>query len=502
MTTSRKDLLVGGAAASLASLWGCGSHAIVPLASLPNGSPQLLSDAKTDYDVIVVGAGAAGIAAARAVLAGKRSVLVLEAQDHIGGRCRTLNTFPIPFDQGAQFVGQCQSLNNFLYPLMVARGIPLVQGDKLHRYFFDPQTGRGPLKYNELLATYAQFTAAILASGLAISQGEKDVSVQEVIDDGSFQYEPYIEPVLDLQVRSVDGGDPKDQSVLDLYNNLEYLIAPFAFPPKDTFLIPTGYGAFIASLGKGIPLTPNSPVESIDYRGKLVSIRTANKRTYTAKAVIVTASVNVLKSGTLTFAPDLPRAQAKALSGLTMGHAIKLMLEFNGKPFEHAGIPPNRTTSALPLINESIPQFFLNYFKEVYSGLPHTYMMTIVEGKEAVNLEKMGPKKAGEKICAYLSHAFPGIENAWTRRILTSNWATNPYTLGCISYATTNHAEARVTLSLPVANKLFFAGEAISVHSHSLVNGAWASGTAAGYGALFAIGALTKQQFDRLRRVA
>jgi monoamine oxidase len=459
------------------------------------------SDAQTVYDVIVVGAGSAGIAAARTIADEKRSVLVLEAQDHIGGRCRTLNDFPVPYDQGAQFVGQCLSHNTFLYPLMQRRGVDLIRGESLERAFFDPATGKGPLNYDELVETYALVDAALLGAGLAITLGLPDASASDVIKTAGLATSPYLRLVEDFIIRAIDAGDPKYQSTLDLYNNLSTMIAPFNFPPRDTFLIPSGYGTFIASLAEGLPIRTSSPVDSVDYGGDFVTVKSADGGTYAAKTAIVTASINVLKSGSLKLVPELPAAHAEALAGLTMGHAWKAMFEFKGRPFDgHIGIEPGRMANAFALSNEGSPQFFVNYFQEAFPNLPNSYMMTIVEGDPGAELEKMGDQKAGASLCAMLEKPFPGLTASWTGRMLASRWLTNPYTLGCISYATVNNTGGRLVLSKPVANKLFFAGEAMSIHSHSLVNGAWASGANAAYGALFAIGALTERQLVRLRR--
>src|SRR5262249_10256392 len=147
MVRSRKEILAGAAAASLTALWSCSStNATVPFFN-PDADAHR-PDKDGVYDVIVIGAGPAGIAAARAVHRANRSVLILEAQDHIGGRCITSNVFPVPFDPGAQFVAESASLNNFIYPLMRALGVPLVNGGALPRVLFDPKTGKPANDYD------------------------------------------------------------------------------------------------------------------------------------------------------------------------------------------------------------------------------------------------------------------------------------------------------------------------------------------------------------------
>lgn len=493
MAMYRRDILIGAGATSLALLWGCNaSTALSPEAPLPSELPAV--DANKLYDVIVVGAGAAGIAAARAVQSAKQSVVILEAMDRLGGRCYSYKKFPIPFDVGAQFVGQATSLNNFLYPLMRQLRIPLIAGEDVPRFLFDPKTGK-KAEIDPFLDTYVAVDAALLDAGEAMELGAPDASAEAVVADAGLRHAPYLKLASEFLISAIDGGSLPTQSTLDLYNNTKYIPAAFFYPPKDTFLIPSGYGAFIERLAKGLPIRLNSPVKRIDYSKDRVSVRTLNDETFYAKAVIVTTSVNVLKSGGLTFMPELPPSHQKALSGLTMGHAWKGMLEFHGRPFDVPQLPVHRGKmfTTVALVNDASAQYFGNYFAQQFPDAGATYLMTIAEEELALSLEKMGPQRAGKRLCDMLEVPFPGITAAWTGRIQTSNWATNPYTLGCISYATPGNAHARVTLSRPVKKKVWFAGEAISVHSHSLVNGAWATGTDAAYGALFAIGALTKK---------
>jgi monoamine oxidase len=492
MVPSRKELLVAAGAAALSSLWGCGTSNSASPGPIPTAGPT--ADPQTTYDVIVVGSGSAGIAAARAVQTAKRSVLVLEAQDHIGGRCHSdTTTFPIPFDFGAQFVGQSASLNSFLYPLMRQLGITLIPGEDIPRAFFNPATG-AKADASPFYLTYGGVDAAILTAGLAMTLGAADASVLDVVTAAGLQHAPYVNLAYQFLVGSLTGGSPATQSTLDLYNELQFVPAAFAFPPKDSFVIPSGYGAFVARLAKGLTIRYDTPVASIDYGAKLVRVKTTTGQTFTAKAVILTPSINVLKSGSITFTPELPEKYTTALAGMGMGHAWKAMLEFRGKPFDGSlGVKPGEMSTAVGLVNGDSPQFFVNYCAQQFPNLDNTYVVTIAEEALGIRLEKMGPQNAGKTLCAYLEKTFPGVTAAWTGRIVASNWLTNPYTRGCLAFATTGNAGARLQLAHPIDKKVWFAGEAVSHHSHGTVNGAWATGTDAAYGALFAMGALVKR---------
>lgn len=478
-TISRREFALGSAAAA-AVLSGCAGSTATP----PTPSAQI-------FDAIVVGAGAAGIAAARAVQSTNRSVLILEAQPLIGGRCRTdSTTYPVPFDFGGQFMTQVGSLNNVLYPLAQQLGIPLIQSAQVPALFYDA-TGN-PADLTSFALTFAAANTAIQNYGPLIDLGSPDVSVAQLMQSAGLTNAPYINLALQFLMEVIDGGDAATQSVQDLFAVTQFLPIPFIYPPSDTNYMPTGYGAFIARLAKGLPITTSSPVKTIDTSGSNVVVTTVSGQQYTAKTVIVTASIGVLQSGSITFNPPLPATHRTAISNIKMGNAYKTMLEFS-KPFTSAslGIQAGKMSQALQLVNSESTAFIVNYFAQQFPG-PKTYMMVIADGPPADALEAMGPVKAGQALCAQLETPFPGTTAAWTGGVVASNWRSNAYTLGGLSFCTTGNASARATLAQAVASKLWLAGEAITNHAHGLVHGAWASGTQAGLAAMGSIGALIR----------
>lgn len=447
------------------------------------------------YDVIVVGAGAAGIAAARAVQSSNRSVLVLEAMDRAGGRCWTDTSLGVPYEPGAQFISQAQSLNTVLYPIAKQLGIDTIDGAAFPPVFFDLASGTksSDLEQADFFATFGLVHSALLSYGLSITLGEPDVSARQVIAGAGLADADYLKLVEQIVVSVVDGGDPADQSVEDLYNFTQFSPVPFVYPANDSLFVPSGYGAFLAGLASGLPIQVSCPVQSVTYGGSTVAVKTVGGATYLAKTVIVTASVNVLQAGTIDFSPALPAEYTTALSGITMGHAYKALLQFKGNPFvnKSLGVEAGKMANIIPLGNRTTPTFFANYLAERHPGAG-PFLVMACEGEDAVKFEDLGPEAAGQTICKMLEKTFPGIAAAWTGQILASSWKSNPYTLGCISYAKPGKASARVQLAKPINNQVWFAGEACSVHSHSQVHGAWASGTDAGYAALGAVGALVR----------
>jgi monoamine oxidase len=254
--------------------------------------------------------------------------------------------------------------------------------------------------------------------------------------------------------------------------------------------MPSGYGTFIARLATGLPVQLQSPVQSITYGGSLVTIATTTGQTYQARTVIVTASTAVLASGSIAFSPALPPAYVSALADLPMGHAYKIMLGFTSNPFNgRLGTQPGKMRNFVPLVDAPTPAFSVNYFAEEYPNAG-TFMVATAEGPDVDTYEAMGATNAAKAILQLVEAPFPGVTKAWNGQAIASSWSTNPYTRGCISFAKPGKTAARVQLAKPLGNQAWFAGEALSIHAHSLVHGAWESGTAAAYGALASIGVL------------
>jgi len=193
----------------------------------------------------------------------------------------------------------------------------------------------------------------------------------------------------------------------------------------------------------------------------------------------------------ITFHPHLPTAYRDAFGDLPMGNAYKAILGFDGRPFDgRLGTQPGKMNNVIPLVDAPTPAYSVNYFAEQFpDAAPHVVITCEAEIADAY--EAMGPDMAALDILARLEVPFPGITGMWNGEIRASSWRTNPYTCGAMSSAAPGKAASRALLSRPIGNRLWFAGEAVSVRSHSLVHGAWATGAVAGAGAARAAAALS-----------
>ena len=228
----------------------------------------------------------------------------------------------------------------------------------------------------------------------------------------------------------------------------------------------------IAALGAGLDVVFDCAATLVDFTGALVRIETS-QGDMRARAVIITVSTNVLCGGALRFRPDLPD-KMEAASVLPLGLADKLFLGLDGAeefPEESRVIGSDDTsgTGAYHMRPFGRPLI------EAYFG-----------GSLARELEARGDAAfaafANDQLAALLGS---GIRKR-LHPIAVSAWGRDPDARGSYSHALPGHADARHVLATPVAARLFFAGEACSVHDFSTAHGAWRTGIAAADAAIAA----------------
>lgn len=454
---SRRDMLIRAGAASVAGL---------------SAFPQSAGAASLQ-DVIVVGAGSAGISAARTIRSYRRKVLVLEALHRVGGRVETDNRFPTPFDLGGQFFGDVVSGNNALYQIALAMGLPVISGNSVTPGFLNGDP-------SQFAATYAAELAALLPQGELVRDGlQADVSIRDALS--GLEDFPYFDVARNLLLVQ-DGADPTIGSLLDYYNFASHSPAPFIYPVNDIFYLPYGMGNLIERLAKELPILLESPVRRISYGAYPVAVELHDGRRFYGRTVIVTPSTGVLASGLIEFEPPLPKPYCDAIEALPMGTAYKAAFSFTTNIFAgRQGVQSNEMRSLVDLEGQPGLSVFVNYFNQ-------KMCVFIADADLADRYERMPPLQAARFFLGILERYFPGAMAAWTGQFRKTNWRKNPFTRGATSFATVGNVPARTQLAQPLKSRLWFAGEALSISDHSQIQGAWLSGEAAAYGALAALG--------------
>jgi monoamine oxidase len=424
--------------------------------------------ASGEVDIVVIGAGAAGIAAARRIAQANRRYALIEAADRIGGRCITDTTsFSAPFDRGARALYSPEI--NPVAQLAAKAGVELQNGPRLQRLRIGRRFGREG-EVEDFLASTFRARRSIIEG----ARGKSDLSADKVLPkDLLSDWRPTVDFVLGTYAH---GASLETLSAFDVAHTAE----------RDTLAYArNGLGAALARLGTGLNVQVATPATKIEW-GKALEVETSRGR-LRARAIIVTASASVLAANKIQFSPELPRSHSDALGRLKLGTLDHIAFELPGNPL---GLNPND----LVFEKANGPRT-----AAVYAGGNNLVVVTI-GGKFAADLSARGENDMAEFALNWLAELYGNdVKNATKRRAVT-RWNENPWTLGAISAALPGGAEARKTLAMPVRDRLFFAGDAVHETLAGTVGGAWESGTRAAEAALRKLGALKDDSADQPRR--
>ena len=442
MTISRRGFLAGSSALAV---WAPLRIAAAPL-------PR-------EAEIVVVGTGAAGIAAARRVMAANRRVVVLEAASVVGGRCVTdTATFDVPFDRGARWLHNAD--DNPVAKLARGAGMevyPAARGQRI-------RIGRRNARAGEA----EDFLATLVRANRAITEavrGKPDVAAASVLPKDLGPWAGATDFVLGAQAT---GKDLTDLSALDLVTMVQ----------RDSpSVCRQGLGTLIGKLAEGLPVVLSTPVTRIAWSGRDAQVETA-AGTLTAKAVIVTASTNVLRSGRIRFAPDLPKRQQDAAAKLGLGSYDHIALELPGNPLGLA-----RDDVVMEQSSDRATGLLL-------ANLGGSALCQVdVAGAFGAELSARGEAAMVAFAQEWLTKLFGADLGNAVRRRTATRWNDMPYALGAMSAASPGGQPARKVLMEPLGS-LFFAGEAAHETQWGTVGGAWDSGERAAEAALRKIGAL------------
>jgi len=400
-----------------------------------------------DFDVVVIGAGVAGIAAARRLAGTKARIALIEASGRLGGRCFTdSSTFGVPFDRGAHWI-HVPDLNP-VTPLAIKSGFDVYPAPSSGRVRIGRRYARTGEMEDYLTAT-VRANRAIAEAG----RGRQDVSCAQALPKDLGDWQPTIEFALGPFGCAKDLAEV---SALDFSRSVER---------NNEMFCREGLGALIAKLADGLPVQLSRPASLIDWSERnRIEIRTA-KGLLVTRTVIVTVSTGVLMSDKLKFEPELPRRYLDAIEKLRLGSYDHIALELPGNPlslqrdelvFEKAGSA--RTAAIL-------------------ANISGTALYTIeVAGKFGADLAASGEPEMVSFALDWLTGLYGADVRKAVKRTSATRWNHEPWTLGAFSAAAPGGQWARAALAEPVRDRIFFAGEATHESLWGTVGGAWASG--------------------------
>ncbi len=395
-------------------------------------------------DVVIVGAGAAGIAAARKIAAAGRRYVLLEASDHVGGRCVTdTTTFGVPFDRGAHWIYTPDV--NPLIKLPPRSGLKIYQAPTSQKI----RIGRRFAREGEM----EDFLSAEVKATRAINDAARkaDLPCEQVMPADLGDWRATVEFMLGPYGC---GKDLAQVSCLDLSKGAQRTAAMFCRQ---------GLGALVAAMAEGLQVQLSTPVKSIDYR-RGVTVETA-KGTLNARAAIVTVSTNVIAAGKIQFLPDLPHRNIDAFSRLSLGSYDHVVLELNGNPL---GLESD------DLVFEKSSDTHTAAMLANVSGTP--LCMIDVAGGFGRDLAAKGEAAMVGFASDWLAGLYGSDVKKSIGRSAVTRWANDPWTLGAMSASVPGGQVSRQILMAPVADALWFAGEAAHETLWGTVGGAWDSG--------------------------
>ncbi|MDB5721941.1 MAG: FAD-dependent oxidoreductase [Alphaproteobacteria bacterium] len=404
-------------------------------------------------DVLIVGGGAAGIAAARRFQGEQLSFLLVEASDRLGGRAFTRKLAGMELDLGCGWLHSAD--RNPWAKLAQESGIAIDRTPPAWREQF-AELGFSLAEQREAAEAFAAFDRRLRDSPPASD------CAAEALEPGN-RWNCYLEALSGY----INGAELSQLSVADF----------LAYEDRETevnWRLQGGYGALISSAADGLPVSLGSPVGWIDRRGSLLEAHTPNG-SIGAKMVIVAVPTNVLAREGLRFDPPLPE-KTEAAADLPLGLANKAFLQLDRpEPFEPdtqlIGDPRNPATGAYYLRPFARPVI------ECFFG-----------GAGARALEAEGEGAA----LAFAVDQLVGLLGSDMRRRLTplaeSRWGSEPLFGGSYSHALPGEAACRAILAAPVENRIYFAGEACSRSDFSTAHGAYQTGVAAAEAVLVALG--------------
>jgi monoamine oxidase len=443
MTITRRDFLSASAAAAVTPVLG----GRVLGAPLPR-----------EADIVVIGAGAAGIAAARRIQAANRKVIVVEAASQIGGRCQTdVSTFDVPFDRGARWMHNPET--NPMSKLARAAGLEITaapSGQKI-------RIGRRNARPGET----EEFLAALVRTNRAIDEAARraDMPSASALPKDLGDWAGTIEFVLGA---NFTGKDLKEVSTIDKAR---------AQDRNSAIACRQGLGTLIAKLGEQVPLSLSTPASRIAWSNRDVTVETPAGR-IAARAAVITVSSDVLAAGNIKFTPDIPKRTLDAAAKLSLGSFDRIALQMQGNPLGLARDDvvieqSNTTRTAL-----------------MFANIAGSSLCSIdVAGSFGRDLSAQGEKAMVAFAVEWLTRLYGSDIAAVVKKSSATRWNAAPYVLGAMSSAAPGAQPSRKILAEPIGC-LYVAGEATHETLWGTIDGAWESGERAAEAALRRIGAL------------
>jgi monoamine oxidase len=399
-----------------------------------------------DTDVVIIGAGAAGIGAARALAAAGKRFIIIEARERAGGRLWTNTDLGQPFDAGGAYIHFAET--NPWSAIAAEAGI-------------DPRGGyrlwAGSIAYRDGAALSADQAAERSAGMRKVAEAyddveeRQDVSLAEALEEQA----PTVRDLGRIQAQMAAGEDPERVSTSD-WNRLS---------GGQNRLVPGGYGTLAAKAAEPLGIRFGVRATAVNWSGQLVAV-TTDKGVIRARKAIVTAPIGVLKAGSIKFTPSLPAEHARALDGMRMGALSKIALRF--EDHERFGFSPHQFLAEIGDPSRAM----------TFEAWPFESDLVIATfgGDYARGISRQGEAAAVD----HALERFVKIAGGDARKTFSAGklvgWSEDALALGSYAVILPGRIKAREALAKPVGDRLWFAGEATAGIYSMTAGGAYMAG--------------------------
>ncbi len=469
---SRRDFLkLSAIAAGTTALAACGAPTDTSISMLAssakaNATSPDLEALPASTEVIVLGAGMAGLAAARMLVDKNHRVVLLEGRNRIGGRAWTDSSLGVPLDLGASWIHGVQG--NPLTALANKAGAAMVVTDyeRMQRYSSngqelpDSEDRKIDNDFENLMAKLDAYRETL----------DDDISLQKGIQNVLGRAPtPPMAYALNSAIEHEYAGALTDLSLFEWDQDGEF--------GGNDVIFPKGYIQLVRKLAAGLDIRTSQVVKQVKYDTKGVSIQT-NTGLAQAKYAVVTFPLGVLKSRSVSFSPALPAAKRNAIARLKMGVLNKLYLKFPSVFWDkqahllgYLGAQTGAWAEWLNLYPLTQQPVLLGFNAAAYG------LALEQKSDQAIVAEAMSVLRAIH------GNAIPN-PTGW----LVTRWGRDPFAFGSYSHIPPGASGKDYdALAAPVAKRLFFAGEATSRKYPATVHGAYLSGQRAA-GEILALG--------------
>lgn len=411
-------------------------------------APVILSATRAmsaEVDIAIIGAGAAGLTAAKTAQGLGLTFVLIEARDRIGGRTVTDTSFGQPFDGGASFIHF--SDKNPWTKIAEDLGIETT---------FGGWRGAGFREYRDGVELAPGAPGSAFAGRGRLwdfaedIDEDRDLSFAQMVEKAP----PEVAAAGHSLARGAVGEEPERVSVADYARLYE----------GGNRVVPSGHGTLVARFGESVPVRLGVQATAIDWRGPGVVVKTA-AGDIKAKKAVITVPIGVLKAEKIRFTPPLPNAHARALDGLGMGALSKIGLKFEGDRFGTA------------------PGMFFSEVRGERPGLSfemfpwdRDHVVVWYGADYAREINRMSDEAAADHMLERLARIVGGNARKAFRAARRYGWSEDPFALGSYSYAKPGQARARDVLRRPISDRIWLAGEAMAGKASMTVGGAHQTG--------------------------